>query len=93
MFKIVEFSHKYFGRMEVMLTEDRMLFSDQFLRNCLSVKNNQLPNCSDIGDEESAWVDLFEVFEYVRHAKARDEIRWDFEEWIADIIKDCSKLL
>lgn len=93
MYKIIEFSHKDFGRMEVLIGEGNMMFSDVFLRKCLDVKNTQLPWCAEISDKDTAWIRLFEVFEYIRYAKVKEETRWDFEEWISDIIKDCSKLL
>lgn len=43
MCKCIGFGHKKFGEMEVLLEENRMLFSDKFLRKCLDVKNKQLP--------------------------------------------------
>ena len=93
MYKCVEFSHFKFGRMEVILGEGRMLFSHNFLKKCLEVKNQELPNCSEMHDENDSWIELFEVFEYIRYAKIDGENRYFFEEWIADVIKDCSKLL
>ena len=68
--KCVEFNNEKFGAMEVLITEDGVLFPEQKIRKY-----------------------LFEVFEYIRYAKVKRETRWDFEEWISDIIKDCSKLL
>lgn len=93
--KYIEFSHEKFGRMEVLLLpdEERMLFSHNFLRKSLNVKNTNMPYCSDIWSDEDRWIDLFEVFEYVKYARTDEETRHLFEEWIADVIKDCSKLL
>lgn len=93
MYKSVEFSHYNFGRMEVILGEGRMLFSHNFLKKSLDVKNKELPNASNMHDENDTWVELFEVFEYIRYAKIDEEFRYLFEEWIADVIMDCSKLL
>lgn len=93
MYKCIGFSHCKFGTMEVLLGENRMLFSDMFLRKCLDVRNKQLPWCADVGDKSGAWVELFEVFEYIRYARTDEETRNLFEEWISDVITDCSKLL
>lgn len=93
--KYIEFNYEKFGRMEVLILpeENRILFSDKFLRKCLDVKNKQLPWASDIWSDDDSYVELFEVFEYIRYARADEETRNLFEEWIADVIKDCSKLL
>lgn len=93
--KYIEFSHEKFGRMEVLILpeENRILFSDKFLRKSLNVKNKQLPWASDIWSDDDSYVELFEVFEYIRYARVNEEMRFFFEEWIADVIKDCSKLL
>lgn len=93
MCKCIGFGHEKFGEMEVLLEEDRMLFSDKFLRKCLDVKNKQLPWCAEVDNDGDAWVELFEVFEYIRYARTDEETRWCFNEWISDIIKDCSKLI
>lgn len=92
-YKCVEFSHYKFGRMEVLLGEGRMLFSHNFLVKNLDVRNKELPWCSDTYDKEDSWIQLFEVFEYIKYAKIDEKIRYLFEEWIADVIMDCSKLL
>lgn len=92
-YKCVEFSHYKFGRMEVLLGEGRMLFSHNFLKKSLDVKNKNLPWCSDTHSKDDSCVQLFEVFEYIRYAKTNEETRHLFEEWLADVIKDCSKLL
>ncbi len=93
MYKCIEFSHYKFGTMEVILGEGRMLFSHNYLKKCLKVRNKELPNASDTYSKDDSKVELFEVFEYIKYAKADDELRWEFEEWLADVIKDCSKLL
>ena len=95
MFKLIEFSYKKFGRMKVMILpdENRILFSDKFLRKCLDVKNTKLPWASDIWGDDGCWVDFVEVFEYIRYARTDEETRNDFEEWISEVIMDCSKLL
>ena len=85
MYKCIEFSHYKFGRMEVLLGEGDMLFSNNFLRKCLAVKNKELPNSSDLYSKDDSWVQLFEVFEYIRYAKVEEESRYLFEEWISDI--------
>ena len=92
-YKCVEFSHYKFGRMEVLLGEGRMLFSHNFLAKNLDVRNKNLPWCSDTYDGDDVCVQLFEVFEYIKYARTDEETRRLFEEWIADVIKDCSKLL
>lgn len=86
--KCVEFDNEKFGAMEVLITEDGVLFPEQKIRKYLNVLNKELPLVCD-----SVWIYLFEIFEYIRYAKVKRETRWDFEEWISDIIKDCSKLL
>lgn len=92
--KCVEFNNEKFGAMEVLITEDGILFPEQKIRKYLDVLNKELPLvCDSVSDDGTAWIYLFEVFEYIRYAKVKQETRWDFEEWISDIIKDCSKLL
>lgn len=95
MHKYIEFSYEKFGRMEVLILpeENRILFSDKFLRKCLDVKNKELPWASDIWTDDDVYVELCEVFEYIRYAKVDKDTRWDFEEWISEVIMDCSKLL
>lgn len=92
-YKCIEFSHYKFGRMEVLLGEGRILFSHNFFKKCLKVKNKELPNASDTYSERDSCVELFEVFEYIKYSKVDEKTRWEFEEWLADVIKDCSKLL
>lgn len=93
MYKCIEFSHDKFGRMEVILGENRMLFSHNFLKSSLDIRNKELPNSSNTYDENDSWIELFEVFEYIRYARTDEDTRNFFEEWLADVIKDCSKLL
>lgn len=93
MCKCVEFSHYKFKKMEVLLGEGRMLFSHNFLKKSLDVRNKELPLASDTWDKDDAYVELFEVFEYIKYAKTDEETRYLFEEWLADVIKKCSKLL
>lgn len=95
MCKCIEFSHYKFGRMEVILQEGNILFSNNFLKKCLEVRNTKLPYCSDTctKNKNEAWVYLFEVFEYIRYARVDEDTRYMFEEWLEDIIEDCSKLL
>lgn len=92
-YKCIEFSHYKFGRMEVLLGEGRMLFSHNFLKKSLDVRNKDLPWCSDTYSKDDSCVELFEIFEYIKYAKIDEETRHLFEEWLADVIKDCSKLL
>lgn len=95
MYKCIGFGHEKFGEMEVMILpeENRMLFSDKFLRKCLDVKNKQLPWCGEVSNDGDVWVELSEVFDYIRYARTDEETRWLFNEWISEIIMDCSKLL
>lgn len=93
MYKSYYFKHKEFGEMEVVIGEGRILFSDSFLKEKLIVLNKELPMASDIYGEDDCWVDFREIFEYIRYSKVNKETRWEFEEWIEDIIRDCSKLV
>ncbi len=93
MYKCIGFNHKKFGEMEVVIGDGRILFSNKYLKDKLKVKNKELPGASDISSIEDCLVDLKEVFEYIRYSKANEETRWEFEEWIEYIIKDCAKLV
>ena len=92
MYKSYNFEHKNFGMMEVIIGEGRILFSHNFLKKCLKVKNKELPNASNTYSQDDLWVELFEVFEYIKYSKVDEETRWEFEEWLEDIIRDCVKL-
>lgn len=92
MYKAYGFEHRNFGKMEVIIGEGRILFSDNFLKEKLKVLNKELPGASDIYDKNDCWVDFREVFEYIRYSKANEETRWEFEEWIEEVIRDCVKL-
>lgn len=93
MYKSYNFEHSKFEMMEVIIGDGRILFSNNYLKKILKVKNTQLPWASDISSKDDCLVDLKEVFEYIRYSKADEETRWEFEEWIEDIIKDCAKLI
>ena len=92
MYKAYGFEHRNFGNMEVIIWEGIILFSDNFLKEKLKVLNKELPGASDIYDKNDCWVDFREVFEYIRYSKANEETRWEFEEWIEEVIRDCVKL-
>ncbi len=92
MYKSYGFGHRKFGEMEVMIGEGRILFSNNFLKERLKVLNKELPRASDIYDKDDCWVDFKEVFEYIKYSKVDEETRWEFEEWMEDVIKDCARL-
>lgn len=92
--KCLEFKNERFGTMEVIVGDGEMYFPENFIRKILNVKNKELPlACDSVTNEGTALIYLYELFEYIRYAKVTKETIWVFEEWIADIIKDCSKLL
>lgn len=93
MYRCIGFGHEKFGEMEVVIGDGRILFSNNYLKDVLKVKNKELPWASDISSKDDCLVDLKEVFEYIRYSKAEQETRWEFEEWIEDVIKDCAKLI
>ncbi len=92
MYRDYYFKHKDFGTMEVVIGEGRILFSDNYLRDELKVVNKELPLACDISSKDDCLVDLKEVFEYIRYSKASEETRWEFEEWLEEVIRDCIKL-
>lgn len=95
MFIDVSFKHRRFKEMEALIFKEdrRIVFPEKYIRRILNVKNENLPMCSDIGDKETSYIDIHEIFEYIRYAKVDEETRLDFEEWISDIILDCAKLI
>ena len=52
-------------------------------------ENKHLVSSSSYG----GMIEICDLFEYLRYAKVDEEIRWDFEEWISEIILDCAKLI
>ncbi|MDO4282338.1 MAG: hypothetical protein Q4D02_01765 [Clostridia bacterium] len=92
-----EYNHKRFGIMEVIINKEHksIHFPEKFIRKCLDVRNKDLPNCSDMWDENTgeAYIYLFEVFEYIKYSKCVDETRHVFNEWLEEIILDCAKLI
>lgn len=92
MYKSYGFGHRKFGEMEVIIGEGRILFSNNFLKKRLKVLNKELPVASDIYGKNDCWIDFREVFEYIKYSKIDKETRWEFEEWMEDVIKDCARL-
>ena len=80
MCKSYNFEHRKFGMMEISIIDGRILFSNNYLKDVLKVKNKELPWASDISSEDDCLVDFKEVFEYIRYSKADEETRWEFEE-------------
>lgn len=95
MFIDISFKHRKFKEMEVSIFKEdkRILFPEKYIREVLDVRNQNLPMCSDTWSKETSYIDIYEVFEYLRYAKVDEEKRWDFEEWISEIILDCAKLI
>lgn len=97
MFEIKEYVNNRFGIMEVAINkrDKSIYFPEKFIRKCLDVRNKNLPYCSDMYDKNTreSYIYLFEVFEYIKYSKCKDEIRWKFGEWLKDIILDCAKLI
>lgn len=89
------YKNRRFKEIEILLDNEnkRILFPEKNIREILNVKNQDLPISSDTSTNETAYIDIHEVFEYIRYAKADIETRWDFEEWISEIILDCAKLI
>ncbi len=100
--RIYEFEHKKFGKMEVLVDKEdkRILFSDNFLKEKLKVKNQMLPMIGDVSitnknnrKDYDVFTDFREIFEYIRYSKLNENDRWDFEEWVSEIVQDLFKLI
>lgn len=92
---VLDFEHKEFESMEVFIVpeEKRILFSNNSLKKNLDVRNKNLPQCSDTHSESDIYVDLHEVFEYIKYSKINEDRRKLFEEWLEEIILECLKEL
>jgi len=100
--RIYVFEHTKFGTMEILVEkeEKRILFSNKFLKEKLKVKHKMLPMIGDTwitksgtDEKEDVLVDFHEIFEYIKYSNIDEELRWDFEEWIAEIVQDLFKLI
>ena len=91
MLKTIVFVHRRFKNLEVFISEEDkiIMFEEKEIRKILNIQNKHLVSSSSYG----GMIEICDLFEYLRYAKVDEEIRWDFEEWISEIILDCAKLI
>lgn len=89
--KTIIFQHRKFGSIGVIIfvNQKRIMFDDEELREKLKIDTDEYLESGDLG----GLADISNIFEYLRYAKVDKETRWDFEEWISEIILDCAKLI
>lgn len=91
MVKTIVFVHSEFKSLEVFISQEEkiIMFDENAISKILKVANkNLISSCSYGG-----MLEINDLFEYIRYSKVDKETRWDFEEWITEIILDCAKLI
>lgn len=92
-----EYKHRKFGTMEVIINREQksIHFPENFIRKCLDVRNKELPLNSDMWSKntDEVYIYLAEVFDYIKYSKCPEEDRWEFNEWLEEIVYGCAKLI
>lgn len=91
MFKTIVFVHSKFKNLEVFINQEEkvIMFEEDEIRKMLKITNNNLFPSSSY----SGMMEICDLFEYIKYSKVEEGTRWEFEEWIAEIILDCAKLI
>lgn len=91
MVKTIVFVHSKFKNLEVFISQEEkiIMFDEEEIRKTLKTKNKNLISSSSY----SGMIEINDLFEYIKYSNIDEETRWDFEEWISEIILDCAKLI
>lgn len=91
MVKTIVFVHSKFKNLEVFISQEEkiIMFEEEEISKMLKVTNENLISACSYG----GMLEINDLFEYIRYAKVDEDTRWQFEEWIKEIILDCAKLI
>lgn len=92
MFKTIVFVHKKYESLEVFINKEEkvILFDENDIRNRFKIYDEDIVITSG---NYSGMLEICDLYECIKYSDVDDEIRWDYEEWLQEIILDCAKLI